>query len=324
MKFSLLLCTRNSQRLIEEVLFSVVNQTYRKNILEVIIVDYESQDNTIRLAEKIIVKTGIQFVSLKCVEAGKSAALVLGLDKAKGDYIVILDDDNVLFPEFISEASKILKYENIGCLGSMGVVDVNLHKPIWFEKYSSEYAIGLPNGGGATDWVWGAGCIINKKAWIDLTKKSFTFILSPKRMSSTMPIFMGGEDVELALAINLLGYSIISSDKLKFYHKFEQKRLNPNYLFENAKGVARSVPIHEIYRLYIYNEHIKLKYMIWTLKILRKLLGCIKNILKNFLIRDSIAQKYYWALFVGIWQGYKIFQPRYNSFNSKIGYLYEK
>lgn len=303
---------------------SIVDQTLREDILEIIFVDYESQDDTLSLAKKIAVETGIPFVALNCTKSGKSPALVVGLNAARGDYIVIVDDDNVLFSDFIFEAKKILLAGNVGCLGAMGVFDANLVKPSWFDKYPSEYAIGLPNGGGATDWVWGAGCVVNKEAWTKLSKKSFDFILSPERTSSTMPIAMGGEDVELALAVNLLGYSVVSSAQLKFFHKFEQKRLTTNFLFANAKGVARSAPVHEIYRLIMTGDSDKFKIIIWRLKVLRKLLGCMKNILKSILIGDVFSQRYYGSIFIGIWQGYRLFNPNIDKVITTIGSLHEK
>jgi len=303
---------------------SIVDQTLREDILEIIFVDYESQDDTLSLAKKIAVETGIPFVALNCAKSGKSAALVTGLNAARGDYIVIVDDDNVLFSDFIFEAKKILLAGNVGCLGAMGVFDANLVKPSWFDKYPSEYAIGLPNGGGATDWVWGAGCVVNKEAWTKLSKKSFDFILSPERTSSTVPIAMGGEDVELALAVNILGYTIVSSAQLKFFHKFEQKRLTTNFLFENAKGVARSAPVHEIYRQIMSGDSGKFKIIIWRLKVLRKLLGCMKNILKSILIRDVFSQRYYGSIFTGIWQGYRLFNPSINKLMNTVEVLRER
>jgi glycosyltransferase involved in cell wall biosynthesis len=324
MNFSILLCTKNSQRLIEEVMSSVVNQTLREDILEVIFVDYESYDDTLSLAKSVVEKSGIQFVALSCNKPGKSPALVQGLNAARGNYIVIVDDDNILFPDFIFEAKKKLLTQNVGCLGSMGVFDADLVKPSWFDKYPSEFAIGLPNGGGATDWVWGAGCVVNKEAWTKLTKKSFDFILSPERTSSAEPIAMGGEDVELSLAVNLLGYSVVSSKQLKFFHKFEQKRLTTDFLFANAKGVARSAPVHEVYRLMMNGKTGKLKVFLWRLKVLRKLLGCIKNIIKSAMIGDHFSRRYYGSIFIGIWQGYRIFNPNIDKVIKTVGSLHEK
>ena len=324
MKFSILLCTRNSQRLIEEVMLSIIGQTQREDILEIILVDYNSEDSTLALAENIAEGASIPFVPVKCSKPGKSAALVIGLNEACGDYIVIVDDDNILFLDFIAEAKKILLGDKIGCLGAMGVFDDNLVKPSWFDKYPSEYAIGLPNGGDATDWVWGAGCIVSKEAWNNLSKKSFDFILSPERTSPTMPIAMGGEDVELALAVNLLGYSVISSKQIKFVHKFEQKRLTANFLIGNAEGVARSVPVHEVYRLVMNGKAGKFKVFLWRLKVLSKLLGCIKNIFKSSLIGDHFSRRYFSSISAGIWQGYRIFNPNIHKVITMVRSLSEK
>jgi glycosyltransferase involved in cell wall biosynthesis len=255
MKFSILICTCRSQDRISEVILSIKNQTAVNYILEVLFIDYNSDDLTEFIITQEMSKINLPFKFLPFQISGKSAAIEYGLDLVRGDYTLILDDDNILDTNFIEIAQFILRdNEMIGCLGSKGIFDSSLNQPYWFEKYKSNFAIGLPKQNITTDWVWGAASIINNNTWKALRARGFNFQLSPKRISNTTPINLGGEDVELSLAIKLIGYKIDFSDKLIFIHKFNQKRLTTNFLTKNNYGVSRSIIIHDIYRILIIDK----------------------------------------------------------------------
>jgi glycosyltransferase involved in cell wall biosynthesis len=115
MKYSIILCTFNSQRVIKEVIESAVNQEIKKNDLEIILADYKSIDDTVNIVKKISNKNNVKFTKLSIKKKGKSNSLISALDFAKGEYAIILDDDNILFSNFIKEAEKFLKKnKNVG------------------------------------------------------------------------------------------------------------------------------------------------------------------------------------------------------------------
>jgi glycosyltransferase involved in cell wall biosynthesis len=315
MKFSFLICTCNSERLISEVLHSILNQTKYNDISEIIIVDYNSNDLTLNIVNNILANSTINLIEIHCEVAGKSPALALGLDAARGDYNVIVDDDNILYLNYIEEANNILRYENIGCVGAQGIVDKDLVLPDWFRDYESVYAIGLPAAGKRSDWVWGAGSIINKKAWEDIRKKEFIFLLNPERKSHSYPISVGGEDVELSLAIKLAGYETISTENLKFIHKFQQSRLNEQYLIKNSLGVSRAVTVHELYRTLIEKPNSLIPRMWWLYKISRKILGCILYVMLSLIRGKKLNRKVTQATLMGIIFGFHQFKSCYS-----IGY----
>lgn len=324
LNFSFLICTRNSARLITEVIHSIINQTDNNEIIEIIIVDFKSTDSTFESARNIITESNINLVEINCEVGGKSPALILGLDAARGDYIVIVDDDNILFPDYIREAKQLLSRDKIGCIGAQGVIDSRLLLPDWFLKYKSIYAIDLPVNGKNVDWIWGAGSIINKIAWNKLRSEEFKFVLNPERQTSSTPISIGGEDVELSLAIKLIGYEVLISDKLKFIHSFEQSRLTENYLLQTSYGVSRAVAAHEIYRTIIYQTTPSFARFRWNLRIFRKMAGCCKNILKGFANNDSLNRKIFQSTLLGILAGLIHFWPQYGYIYSYLLKVHEK
>ena len=53
MKFSFILCTRNSERVLTEVVESIANQKIDHRLIEVILADYDSTDQTIEIVKNI-------------------------------------------------------------------------------------------------------------------------------------------------------------------------------------------------------------------------------------------------------------------------------
>ena len=310
MKFSILICTRNSQRLIKQNCYG--------DILEVIIVDFKSHDFTLPISRTTLAEGNMDLIEVACEDSGKSPALTLGLDVARGDYIVTVDDDNILFPNFMCEAKIILNTNKIGCVGARGIIDEALMPPSWFLVYQGAYAIGTPPQGKHTDWVWGAGSIISKDAWNKLRNHGFKLVLNPARESQSAPIAIGGEDVELSLAIKLIGFEIVISENLKFIHKFEQSRLAENYLIKNSLGVSKSVPIHDIYRLVMYRPNVYFPILFWYYGILRKIVGCCIRIVRHFVTKNSFNRKFNQAILYGIFQGFIVFRGQFSNIHKKL------
>ena len=316
MRFSFVLCTRNSQRVLSEVIESIAAQRIDRSNIEVILSDHKSTDLTIDIAANILKKYNIKYVVLRCEKAGKSPALTMALNAAMGEYAVIVDDDNILFPNYIEEAELLLNNSNVGCLGSHGVLDVNIKIPPWFHEYKGHYAIGIiPE---AKDWVWGACAIINMAAWKKLRKSGFEIYLNPARKNQSHPIALGGEDTELSLAIYMLGYEVRFAEQLRFIHKFEQARLSEKYLLENTYGCCRSVPVTEIYRAVIYRTKYSFPKFIWTLVLFRMIAGCTIKVFKNFLTSDKLKAKYNYVIAVGIFSGYLQFRSSFTEIYNNL------
>lgn len=313
MKFSVLICTRNSARLLEEVLLSIKNQE-TDSILEIIIADYQSLDGTLEIAVSFGLSSGIQVEIINVEQPGKSSALTLGLDAALGDYIVILDDDNILKSGFIAAIYKVLIKSKVGCLGTKGYLDERMRAPKWFENHKGAYAIGLPSNGHsvATDWVWGAGSIIYRNAWRKLRKNQWGFILNPARIDHSLPILIGGEDVELSLAIKLIGYDVAECEDAGYIHKFSETRLNIEYLINNCQGVSASAAVHSIYRIAMGGGEIKFPKSYWYLLLVRYVIGCILRSVKHKLSMNELEEKLNIAIMLGVFNGYRVYAKEFD------------
>lgn len=87
---SIVIATCNSARTLPMVLTSIRKQTYPQNLIEILVVDGGSTDETISIAKKfrckIIANPHVEPVSAK----------IVGYHNAKGDYIIYLDTDEVI------------------------------------------------------------------------------------------------------------------------------------------------------------------------------------------------------------------------------------
>jgi glycosyltransferase involved in cell wall biosynthesis len=105
MKITIITSTLNSEKTISYTLSSVFNQTY-KNI-EHIFVDGGSTDGTINIIKNHKLKNK-KFFFLKGSKIYE--ALNFGIKKSTGDYILILNSDDILDnPKIISKVAKIIK-----------------------------------------------------------------------------------------------------------------------------------------------------------------------------------------------------------------------
>lgn len=115
---SVIMACYNSEKTIEQALYSVVNQTY--NQLEFIIIDGASRDRTLEIIEKY--QSGIDFCSSER-DRGVYDAMNKGIAKANGEYLYFLGSDDCLV--------KPQAIENIaGFLRQKPEIDL-LSAPVW-------------------------------------------------------------------------------------------------------------------------------------------------------------------------------------------------
>lgn len=93
MKFSIIICTYNSERYLSSCLGSLKNQSFRD--FEVIIVDGYSSDQTVNIITKF--SKSIPLLVYKQKPSGISAAMNYGIRKSKGDYLIHLHSDDLLY-----------------------------------------------------------------------------------------------------------------------------------------------------------------------------------------------------------------------------------
>lgn len=138
-KFSIITPTYNSESYIFRVLKSLKKQT-EKNF-EVLIIDAGSSDNTINICKSFLSELNITFFDNKVGDS--ETAKHLGIEKSKGDFIVLLDSDNIIqSEEWLMLAGEIFKKNNnIVCIETPWQVN---SKDSIYNQYFSLMQIGDP------------------------------------------------------------------------------------------------------------------------------------------------------------------------------------
>jgi len=110
---SVIIPTYNRASLLPRAIISVLNQTYAN--LEVLIIADNCTDNTTQILDDFRNNSKIKIIELS-ENVGGAEARNIGLNKAKGEYIAFLDDDDEWYPEKISAQIKILKKKKDVCI----------------------------------------------------------------------------------------------------------------------------------------------------------------------------------------------------------------
>ena len=110
-KTTVIVAAYNSGQTIVRCIDSILNQTYKN--LEILIVDDESTDDTHDICAQHYARRGnIRFISVP--HAGVSTVRNKGLDYASGDYVMFVDADDYVKPDYVEKMVTSLETED-GC-----------------------------------------------------------------------------------------------------------------------------------------------------------------------------------------------------------------
>ena len=103
--FSIVTASYNRELLISQTIDSILNQTYVD--FELLIVDDGSTDNTEGIVSAYILKDK-RVKYFKKENAERGAARNYGVSKAKGDYLVFIDSDDLMKPTYLADLVDII------------------------------------------------------------------------------------------------------------------------------------------------------------------------------------------------------------------------
>lgn len=101
---SVIIPNYNGERFLKECLDALKRQTY--DDMEVILVDNASTDDSIKLAKEL-------YREIRVIElhdnTGFAYAVNRGIEAAKGEYVLLLNNDTIVFPNFVKNQYKMIK-----------------------------------------------------------------------------------------------------------------------------------------------------------------------------------------------------------------------
>jgi len=130
------------EKYIENCIQSIIKQKSRN--FEVIIVDDGTPDKSAEIAEKLLLReTNIPYSVIHTVNRGVSAARNIGIINAHGEYIIMVDADDILSPLFLTEYNKMIENHGESDIYSSGFSVVKEGNNIQFLLNHDEEQISL-------------------------------------------------------------------------------------------------------------------------------------------------------------------------------------
>lgn len=242
---SVIICCYNSSQVLPETLTYISKQLVDPSVpWEVIVVDNASTDSTSMVAQDCwsALHSDVPFAVIYEAEPGLSNARKAGMATAAYDFVLFCDDDNVLEPGYLQLGYyTMLTNPLIAMLGGKGIPRLSIEKPVWFERYAYQYAVG-EQAAHTKDitvergYVYGAGSFLRVSAYNELIASGFHYTLTGRKGTT----LLSGEDNELGYALSLLGYTIYYDENLIFEHILSSQRLEYSYLKRLKRAVGYS------------------------------------------------------------------------------------
>ena len=247
----------NSQKTLEETLISVFNQEYKD--WEALIINDGSPDNLEEIALKWLKKDS-RFKYFKKENGGLGSARNYGLNKSTGKYILPLDSDNKIHPNFATNALELFKNNN-----GIGVVYGNA---MYFGDKVGKWEVGMFDKFKMLHHNYIDACSIIKKEVFD----EIGFY------DTDMP-YQGHEDWEFWLRMISSSFSFYYLNEITFDYRVSKgsmiNQFNQNMISENISYIRR-----KHYKLYtdsynkLYIKYLKLNEVLdkgVLIRILRRL-----------------------------------------------------
>lgn len=204
----------NQAQYLSEALQSILDQTYKN--WECIIVNDGSPDNTEVIVKEWILKEK-RFKYFYKENGGVSSARNLGIENAKGKYILPLDGDDKIGKDYVKEA--VLSFEKDD---SLKLVYCRA------EKFGDETG----------EWI------LNPYSLFNLSKKNMIFCSALYRKSDwesvggyDVKMVNGLEDWEFWISILKSGGNVHCLQYLGFYYRIKKKSRNNQLLDEDKKDL---------------------------------------------------------------------------------------
>ena len=104
-KASIIIPTYNRRKLLEKCLQALFHQTYPSDQYEIILIDDGSTDGTETMVQSLCAPCKLVYVKNKC-RIGQPKSRNKGIELAQGEYIIFVDSDIIVIPQFVEEHLK--------------------------------------------------------------------------------------------------------------------------------------------------------------------------------------------------------------------------
>jgi len=251
---SVLICSHNPREdYLSRVLGALRQQTFETTEWELLLIDNASS-RPLQKAYDLSWHPAGRHLSVD--RLGKTHALLRGISEAEGDILVIVDDDNVLAPNYLSRVIAIFNDNlSLGVIGGKIKGEFEVEPPEWAKPYLVFLAI-LDLGDQAfysasfDEFAYvppGAGMAIRKVVAQDYARKI-------KRDSVRQGFDPVGSklsragDTDMALCALDMGFAKGYYPQLQLTHLIPENRLDSKYIQNLVEGSAYSITLLSLIR----------------------------------------------------------------------------
>jgi len=269
---SIIVPVYNVEKYVSECLESLIKQTY-KNI-EIIVVNDGSTDNCAMICEDFSVRDNrIKVINKR--NGGLSDARNMGINKAKGKYVMFVDSDDYVNKEFAESAMKgiLKKNADIACFRFLSVFEDGSTKisskstPLSFIEYSNVEAI---------NDIFTRGGSLKVNAWNKIYKKELFL-----NNEISYPVGRVYEDNLTTYKLMYYSKKVIFFDKSLLFYRQRAGSIMKNKL--SVKGISRRLNMVNETREWLKNKISKQE--------LSKICRNYKRTLIEVLVGESIRKR---------------------------------
>ncbi len=225
--FSLIIPVYNRPDEVRELLSSLENQTFERSF-EVVIIE----DGSTKPSEKVLdgFREKLDISYYKKSNSGPGDSRNYGMERAKGNYFIVLDSDCILLTDYLAEVDESLQEEYVHCYGGPDAAD----QSFTLVQKAINYAM--------TSMLTTGGIRGNKKAVDKFQPRSFNMGISKTAFEDVGGFgnIHPGEDPDLTFRLWKKGYETKLIPQAFVYHK---RRIDWNRFYIQVKKFGLVRPI---------------------------------------------------------------------------------
>ncbi|MCH3885634.1 glycosyltransferase [Tenacibaculum aquimarinum] len=225
--FSIIIPVYNRPQEIDELLESLIKQNF-SDTFEIVIVEDGSENSSQEIVNKYAKELNIQYFFKE--NSGAGASRNYGMQRASGNYFIILDSDVIVPPQYLSEVKKALKLNYTDAYGGPDAAHksfTNLQKAI---NYSMTAVL---TTGGIRGKKNAVGKFQPRSFNLGLSKTAFEKTNGFSKMKT-------GEDIDLTFRLWKNGFQTQLIEKAFVYHK---RRSTIQQFFKQTFSFGTARPI---------------------------------------------------------------------------------